>query len=771
MRSITVFRRTPPNQERARTQRPSIAQQALMPVYAAPSVAVQAPVARPRAHVTSRKPTGALRLLALLTLIAIALALIPVPMLAYSNTMSLAQAGVAHLKNAENDFKALASSPTNLTTINDAQTELQRAHDDFAQLQARVSLLSPASALPNSLGAKIAGARKLLPIAVEETQAGVLACDALKTLIVGLKDPLGTSGGLTSADLTQVTSDIDQVQALFTQMAPQLAGLTPADLALDPRLAPLVSQVQARLPQATQLVSDLDGLAHVLPQLLGVGHPSTYLVEVLDSSELRPTGGFIGNFGALTLDQGRLDPGFHISDITLIDSSVKFASARYRQMIPIPAQYSWLQAVFVDPTGASWSLRDSNLDPNYPTAAQYALRLYPRLLPDAQRNLRAQGSSLQLYDPAKSGQFAGVVTLSLGFFAQALTITGDLHVVDHNINEVVTANNFVSKIHSYALGAHATGPDNKACGVTSCSKVFTSDVVKAFMTKVKSNLPLYIGQLGKLFYNSLRSKDIEIYLTPTPAQQMLHDLKLSAEVAAPATGDSVFQVDANVGANKDNYFLRYAMSDRITLDSSGAATHQLAWSYQWPSDPATLRETFAAGSPDYRAYSRVYTPPNASLISQYNFTGFGDGVEFARNAFHGSVGVSYGQTSNYGLTWKVPGVVTHDSAGYHYHLMFQREAGITWPLKLSITLPVCATLSGAPITSGLTSQNAVTVNGRTVSITGPLVMDTQVEINYTCSASSAHASPAFLTSRQIAARHWRIVAARLGHISTSRASR
>ncbi len=682
---------------------------------------------RRRLHVSARSVISLALLLALL------LALIPSPTLVYNNTLALARDGATHLKAAEVNLKALATSPTDLATINAAQHELQLAHNDFAQVQLRSALMTPAELIPG-VGAKVAAANKLLPLAVDGTQAGVLACDALKTLVAGLKNPLGTTGGLTSADTDQIIGDVDQIQALYGEMEPQLQSLTASDLALEPGLWPTISSLQSKLPQVTQLINDLDGVAHTLPQLLGVGKPATYLVEVLDSSELRPTGGFIGNFGALTLDGGKLDPGFHISDITLIDSSVKFTNAPHQQFIPIPHKYSWLNAVFVDPNGNSWSLRDSNLDPNYPTAARYALSLYPRLLPNAQKNLAAQHSSLKLYDPAKSGQFAGVITLSLGLFEQALKITGPLAVPE--FHETITSSNFVSKIHSYALGSKATGPDSKACGVTSCAKTFTSAVVAAFMAKIKSNLPLYIGQMGKLFYDSLRTKDVEVYLTPAPAQQMLHDLNLSAEVAATTTGDSVFEVEANIGANKDNYFLRYQMADQITVDQSGAATHHLAWSYTWPNDPATLKETFAAGGPDYQSYVRVFTPPDAKLIAQKRLVGFGTSSEFGRRVFHGSVTDSYGRTSSYALAWKVPGVVTHDSAGYHYRLIFQREAGIVWPLKVSVTLPRCATLIGAPVTSGLTAQNHVATAGNVVTITGPLTMDAQVEINYACSASA-----------------------------------
>lgn len=697
-------------------------------------------------------------------LVALALALVPVSMFAYTNTLWLAHDGQMHLKNAENDFKALTLKPTDLALISSAQNEMQSAHNDFVQLQVRITLASPAGAIP-SVNAKLSGAEKLVPLAVEGTQAGIYACDALKTLVTGLKNPLGASGGLTSADANQIISDVDQVESLYGQMAPQIMALTQADLTLAPSLWPTITSVQTKLPQITQMMNDLGGLAHALPGLLGIGAPSSYLVEVLDSSELRPTGGFIGNFGVLTLTNGRLDSGFHISDITLIDSSNKFDNARFKSYIQIPAKYNWLRAVFVDPNSASWSLRDSNLDPNYPTVAQYALQLYPELLPFAQANLRAQKSTLQLYDPAKSGQFAGVVTLSLGFFAQALNTTGPLRIDQPGIHETVTSQNFVAKIHSYALGANATGPDDKACGVTSCSKVFTSAVVKAFMDKVKSNLPLYVAKLGKLFYDSLKTKDVEVFLTSPDAEKSLQTLNIAGTVAAPATGDSLFQVDANIGANKDNAFLKYQMSDVISLDVAGNATHKLDWSYNWPRDPATLKETFPAGGIDYSAYSRVYTPPRSILISEDGLDRFGSDMEFSRLAFHGNVTDSYGQTSSYALSWKVPNAVTSDSAGYHYHLTLQREAGIVWPLKLTINLPACGIASGAPSVSGLTSQNTVYSTGNSVVISGPLTQDAQVQIDYTCPTlgmtSPAASSPAYDIAQQMAADHWQTVASRL----------
>ncbi len=680
----------------------------------------------------------AITLIVLAAILLCAFGGVPTSVFAYSSTTSLAKDGLAHLKLAEADFKTLATSPTNLAVINDAQNQLQQAHDDFAQIQMRVTLLTPAELLP-AVGSKVEAAARLTPLAVEGTQAGILACDALKTLVAGMKNPLGTTGGLTNADMSQVIGDVDQIHSIFGQMTGQIQQLQPADLTLDPRLGPLMAQLQQKLPQIIQLVNDLDGFAQALPQLLGVGKPSTYLVLILDSSELRPTGGFIGNFGALTITSGRMNPDFHISDITLLDSSTVFGSAAYQQVLPIPSKYAWLKSIFAPGATDSWSLRDSNLDPDYPTAAQYAIQNYSKLLPDAQKNLQAQGSSLKLYNPQTSGPFVGVVTLSLGFFQQALGVTGPIQVKDGPINETVTEQNFVQKIHYYALSSAAgSGPADVACGVTSCAKVFTSDVVKAFMAKVKSNLSQYMGGLAKVFYDSLQTKDVEIYLTDAKAEQLLSDLRLAATVQAPATGDSVFEVEANIGANKDNSFLQYQMADNITIDQSGAATHHLTWKYTWPNDPATFAESFPAGSYNYHSYSRIFMPPDATLISQSNLQGFGQdsatASTFNRKVFHGAAyAYAYlGHSYSYGVSWKVPGVVTHDSAGYHYHLLFQREAGIVWPLTITITLPACARLTDAPQVSGLTSADAYSVKGQTFTLTGPLTEDERIQLDYTC---------------------------------------
>jgi hypothetical protein len=53
--------------------------------------------------------------------------------------------------------------------------------------------------------------------------------------------------------------------------------------------------------------------------LLGINAPAYYLVRILDSTELRPGGGFIKDYGfATSLEDGE---AAHISDTNLLDNN------------------------------------------------------------------------------------------------------------------------------------------------------------------------------------------------------------------------------------------------------------------------------------------------------------------------------------------------------------------------------------------------------------------------------------------------------------------
>src|SRR5207249_2837438 len=83
---------------------------------------------------------------------------------------------------------------------------------------------------------------------------------------------------------------------------------------------------------------------------------------IQDSAELRPTGGFIGNYGLVRLSGGR------IADLSFADTGT----------LDVPYQHSGASSPIVAPFSEYlpfagwWALRDSNVYPDFPTSARRA---------------------------------------------------------------------------------------------------------------------------------------------------------------------------------------------------------------------------------------------------------------------------------------------------------------------------------------------------------------------------------------------------------------
>ncbi len=277
----------------------------------------------------------------------------------------------------------------------------------------------------------------------------------------------------------------------------------------------------------------------------------------------------------------------------------------------------------------------------------------------------------------------------------------------------------------------AEGPDNvidPATG-TSLRKRFTGVLLQHFMDKVKEQAAKDIGPLLHLLMDALRHKDVQIYLNAEQAEKALQAHHLGATIEAPAMGDSFFAVDANISANKSNGVLQYQMTEQVTLDASGAAAHQTTMSYRWPHDPRTLAQTYpyATSLPNVlHSYQRIYIPPSATIIRSEGWGDKGASAAFGRQVFSGDYRVFYGQTTTVRLDWKNSKGVTHDGATWRYTMTLQKQAGVSFDLAMSVTLPPCATLTSA-LPSGFQMQD-----GHTLAARLPLTNDISFTIEYTC---------------------------------------
>jgi hypothetical protein len=610
----------------------------------------------------------------------------------YHRDLELAHGGVQHLQDAEQLLKKFAKGSFDVTAIGRVRQDFSTALSDFSQLNSDLKQLpGNAQSLPK-YGSMLSSALRLVPLAIELCQAGIVGTDALSIVLPYLHDVLDTHGkGLAAQDLATLSQNIDKIQGILSTATTQINHLQPSDFQVDPRIGPAVATFRKSLPEIQMGLQTVRALLNLAPTLLGIGEPTSYLIEQLDSTELRPGGGFIGSYGIATLSSGHL-ASLKVTDTYLLDKPYEYAG----NTIPFPKTINWFAPA------SSWSLRDSNLEPDFPTDARYAEQIY-----------QTEGGT---------SSFQGVVAFTPWFIQDALKITGPIYVSEYN--ETVTSQNLVNVIHYHQLSEELAAGDNPSPdGHSSLRKRFTELLFEHFLARVRQQASTAMPQFVTLLLDALRTKDVQIYLNNDSAEALLQQYQLASTIQAPA-GDSLFVVDANIISNKANYFMTYTQHDQITIDTAGNVIHNTTLTYNWPYSAASKQNNYGGITNRYDDYVRIYAPPNSILLSQAGWQPRGTSQAFNREVWAGFFTLQFGSSGTITLSWKVPGAVVHDAHGWHYHYLLQRPSGVTWDLGMKVVLPICAHITG--YSGNLTLD-------KHLSLAQPLIMDSQLGIDYSCS--------------------------------------
>src|SRR5262249_13769597 len=249
---------------------------------------------------------------------------------------NLASDGTHHLRVVQGllQGKNLLTQLTSPTTLPTLTAELVAARADFHQLRGELGApegaLGIAAHLPR-LGDTISTAATLAAAADEACQAGLILTDAAKPAVAWLKAgffaktvPAGQAPpppALTQEKVDQIMTDWNSA---LTHLDQAIAYAGKADLSAIPSSLLPASQATQLRPllgkwdgTRKQLMNPGDCVA-VPPRLLGVKAPLQLLVLLQDRSELRSTGGFMGNYTQLTVQGGQVQP-FKLHDTYCLD--------------------------------------------------------------------------------------------------------------------------------------------------------------------------------------------------------------------------------------------------------------------------------------------------------------------------------------------------------------------------------------------------------------------------------------------------------------------
>jgi hypothetical protein len=327
------------------------------------------------------------------------------------------------------------------------------------------------------------------------------------------------------------------------------------------------------LVQLRAALSYADRLLTLYPKISGFDAPKTYLVLLQNSTELRPTGGFIGSIGKVTFDSGALSD-FSIQDVYVIDGQLKGHVDP-----PLPVAQLLAQE--------HWYLRDSNWDPDF----------------------RISGSQAAWFYEKETGERVdGVIALSLPLVVDLLRIIGPIILSDYN--EQISAENFFGKSLYYTK-------DNFFPGSTQKSD-FLGTLARTLVLQLTTDTQSQPWELFEVLATGIAKRDVMFWFPEPAIQQITEHFGWAGAVLGRVGCEGVSQDacmfapvainEANVSVSKVNAFVTRSVAREIDIAQNGVFSE---------STTLTLNNTSQTEDPGvsgaYKTYVRFFLPQDASV--------------------------------------------------------------------------------------------------------------------------------------------------------------
>jgi outer membrane murein-binding lipoprotein Lpp len=398
--------------------------------------------------------------------------------------------------------------------------------------------------------------------------------------------------------------------------------------------------------------SAMDGVNAMIAFTGGDGHRS-YLILSQNPDELRPTGGFMGSYGVLAADAGKVR-------LTRYDDSV--AWVRDHPTAVIPADQVGSPFRFYDPP-LEETFANTNTTPDWPHAAEVALKLWAA---------------------AGEAPTDGVVSFTPQFLARILAVTGP--VVVPGYNETVTAGNVVGRLDYYT---HVLPPTTPGLD----RKEFLSPLGQAVMAKLLQAPASQWRSLGAAVSKAFAARQLLVWSHDQTVQSTL--VQRGWDGVLPATDGDFFYDGEFEYAAKNGRGLKRTFDEQVSLHADGSARVTTTLTINNTEAPSPVNN-------DVLTYYTLYGPAGAVLDPVASDPPFS--LEPALGG-HPAAGwfrtVAPNSTGTIKVVWDVPGLGQRRSDGsWQYALNFQHIVDNTGDvLDLKVDLPAGAHWDGkAPLT-------------------------------------------------------------------------
>ncbi|HBO16818.1 MAG: hypothetical protein UR69_C0001G0217 [Candidatus Moranbacteria bacterium GW2011_GWE2_35_2-] len=292
-----------------------------------------------------------------------------------------------------------------------------------------------------------------------------------------------------------------------------------------------------------------------------------FLILLQNNMELRPGGGFLGQYAILKIKNGEVISTV-VEDANLLDQRIT------TKVVP-PYPFTRMMSI------KKWKFRDSNFSPDFPTNTEKAKYFY-----------RLSGGN---------SNFDGVIAVNSDVFANVLKLTGPITVPGYATE--FTSENAVLKLEEVVEKAYIENPNIDTTNRKAIMKIMANVIIEKLAHI--NNIP----KISEFVLEELRNKNVMFNFNDAQLQASIEKVHWDGKVAQDWNDDYLMMVDANMGALKSDYFIDRSVSYNIDLTTE-KPTVELKILYKHNATYGDWRTS------DYHSYLRVYVPKGSTLIDR-----------------------------------------------------------------------------------------------------------------------------------------------------------
>ncbi len=362
------------------------------------------------------------------------------------------------------------------------------------------------------------------------------------------------------------------------------------------------------------------------------GQTRTFMVLLQNNMEVRPGGGFLGQYAVFKIKDGAVISSY-FEDANLLDQKINYK---------ITPPYPLTRMMQIK----KWKFRDSNFSPDFSTNVEKAKYFY-----------RLAG---------KSSNFDGVIAVNASVFNDVLGITGPITVS----GVTFTKDDAVLKLEEVVEKKYILDPDLDTQNRKAIMKELTN-VLADKLTNL-SNLP----ELINLVHQEMQKKNIMLNFSDAELQQLAESVFWAGKVATDWSGDYLMLNDANMGALKTDYYMQRELTYNIDLTQPKPVV-TLNYLYKNTASYGDWRTS------DYHTYLRVFVPKGANILERKMVGSPVVNEEFDKTYFGVIVHVLIGGQTDGMIKYELPESFHENQE--NYRLLIQKQSGVdNVPVKVHI---------------------------------------------------------------------------------------